>query len=146
MKNDMMTTVRHEGFHQYLDRLMRSPPLWFNEGLAEYFEVARVVRGKWTLGLRNKRHTRWVPKDAAELHDFLYLDAKTFMTGAARNYGRAWSFVHFLRHGKPKHKKLFRRFWKAFKTGLSNRAAINQVLQDVSLEKLRDEIEAHAKR
>ena len=30
--------MRHEGYHQYLDRVMPDPPVWFNEGLAVYHE------------------------------------------------------------------------------------------------------------
>jgi len=44
-REDMMVTVRHEGFHQYLDRIMHDPPRWLNEGLAQYYEIARYERG-----------------------------------------------------------------------------------------------------
>ena len=38
-RKKMLETVRHEGFHQYLDGVMSDPPPWLNEGLAMYYEA-----------------------------------------------------------------------------------------------------------
>jgi hypothetical protein len=42
----MLRTVRHEGFHQYLDRMLPETPVWLNEGTAEYFETAVLAGGR----------------------------------------------------------------------------------------------------
>ncbi|MCZ6573700.1 MAG: DUF1570 domain-containing protein, partial [Planctomycetota bacterium] len=56
-RDDMLSTVRHEGFHQYLHRLMPSPPRWFDEGLAEYFQSTDIASER-DLGKPRDDHLR----------------------------------------------------------------------------------------
>ncbi len=97
-RDDMMRTVRHEGFHQYLDRLMDRPPSWLNEGLAEYYETAEIVSGKRRMGMVREDHLRRLRKKLVPLKDFLYQHPATFYATPSLHYPQAWAFVHFLRH------------------------------------------------
>jgi len=136
-REEMMQTVRHEGFHQYLDRLMSNPPAWFNEGLAEYYEIARVHRGQWRVGEANPYHLRILDdKGLLPLKEFLYRDHATFMKTAHVHYAQSWAFIQFLRNTTRENGQLFGRFWKAFKTMPSNKAALDHVLESVDLNAL----------
>jgi len=33
-------TLFHEAFHQFINEYIKNPPVWLNEGLAEYYEIA----------------------------------------------------------------------------------------------------------
>jgi hypothetical protein len=52
----MLATMYHEGFHAFLDNFLftseqaRDVPRWLNEGLAQYFEAARLENGRFVLG------------------------------------------------------------------------------------------------
>ena len=99
-RESMLTTVRHEGFHQYLDRVSASTPTWFNEGLAEYYEVGGVLKGRWREGLMHEHDlsTLQEAEGLVPLERFVFMDREAFYKGSSRNYAQAWAFVHFLRH------------------------------------------------
>jgi tetratricopeptide (TPR) repeat protein len=141
----MMRTVRHEGFHQYLDRIMDDPPLWFNEGLAEYYETAEVKDGKWNLGSDRPDHRRWFARGLRPLSVFLYLDDRRFMADAGRHYAHAWAFIQFLRHSTIENRKLFESFWESFKTIPERRKAIRHALGARDLDALDREFREHLK-
>lgn len=150
-REQMMQTVRHEGFHQYLDRIMEDPPAWFNEGLAEYYEIAKVQRGKWRLGEPHKYHLDVLRpekkgKGIMPLREFLYRDHPTFMKTATHHYAQAWAFIQFLRHSTREHKELFERFWNAFKTIPSSKPALDHALEGVDLKSLEADFRAHVAR
>ena len=143
-REDMMRTVRHEGFHQYLHRIMDDPPLWFNEGLAEYFEEAKVIQGKWTTGAPRGDHLAVLKAKAPQpLRDFLFLDDRGFMGNAFANYAQAWAFMHFLLHTSRENRQLFDRFWDSFKKMPAHAEAIRAALGDRTLESLDAEFRTH---
>lgn len=141
-REDMMKTVRHEGFHQYLHRIMDDPPLWFNEGLAEYFEEAKVVSGTWTTGATRHDHLERL-KPPKPLKDFLFLDRKSFMANAGPSYAQGWAFIHFLLHTSRENRQLFDRFWDSFKRIPSHAEAIRAALSDRTIESLDMAFQAH---
>jgi hypothetical protein len=127
-RDDMMRTVRHEGFHQYLDRLVCDPPVWFNEGLAEYFENARLENGTWRAQDRHPQHAKALASgDFAPLSTFLFESREAFYTDAARHYAQAWAFVTFLRHSSPENKQLFQKLWSALRENVGAHAAVTRV-------------------
>lgn len=148
-RNDMMKTVRHEGFHQYLHRIMDDPPLWFNEGLAEYFEEVKIIDGKWTTGATRVDHLQMLQYAAEEkqgparLRDFLFLDDRAFMEKAFVNYPQSWAFIHFLLHTSRENRELFDRFWDSFKRIPAHADAIREALGDRRLEDLEAAFDAH---
>ncbi len=65
------------------------------------------------------------------------------MAGARRNYAQAWAFIQFLRHGTSANRKLFERFWEAFKTIPESRKAIRHALDGRDLNGLDAEFKEH---
>jgi hypothetical protein len=135
-RDAMMRTVRHEAFHQYLDRLMPDPPRWFNEGLAEYWETARIVNGAWSIGKPRPDHLAKLKSRVMPLSGFLYRGDREFMIRAGEHYAQSWAFIHFLRHADSGHKGLFDELWKAFKEGPNARAAMDRVFAEKNMDAL----------
>ncbi|MFG0317523.1 MAG: DUF1570 domain-containing protein [Planctomycetota bacterium JB042] len=131
-REGMMRTVRHEGFHQYLDRIADDAPRWFNEGLAEYYEIGGVEGSSFKSGqiheanlAKLREEPRLVPA-----RDFLFQDPKTFYGRASLHYAQAWALVHFLRHA-PGEKKRFDALFDLLAEGVSGAAATERAFEDV---------------
>lgn len=136
----MMRTVRHEAFHQYLDRLMVEPPSWFNEGLAEYYETAGYRMGRWQTGLVRSDHLRWLGpggKHLMPLKKFLHLRPRDFYgKHAPRNYAQAWAFMHFLRLGPGENKKLFNTLFEKLQEPRPTSRILDEILTSGKLQEL----------
>ncbi len=104
----------HEGLHQYFDSFMAAPPIWFSEGVADYFGAARVVGNRMIPGAIHptrvdalrKAVNGTTPPDLARL---LHATPRQFMNAGqtnihlrqqviARNYALSWALVHYLVH------------------------------------------------
>jgi hypothetical protein len=111
---DMMRTVRHEGFHQYLDRVIPDAPDWLNEGLAEYFEAARLENGTWMPADRHPLHLETLSQNSTTpLPAFLFGSYEEFHAKPRLHYAQAWAFVTLLRHSTPENKQIFQKLWTA---------------------------------
>lgn len=96
--DDVRTDLRHEVVHGLLNARNRPLPLWLDEGLAEYFEVASQQR------LAGNPH---LPKICAELQAQRLPDLGSLeqLTGIEQlgsdQYRDSWAWVHFLLHRNP---------------------------------------------
>ncbi len=94
----------HEGFHQFIDRVAGTVPLWFNEGLAQYFETAEITKKRLKAGARGLRlsNLKWLLRQERDryLEEFVQLTDEEFTKRGRRaeNYSHAWGFCHFLLH------------------------------------------------
>lgn len=123
---DFTDTVRHEGFHQYLHRLVDRAPTWFNEGYAE------VMGGGGIEGIRNKeRDGEWVEK-FVPVRDLVAMSHPQFMEIAGVTYTQSRYLVDFLRRTKhEKLKNVLRDYFSALVEGLSQADANRRVLEPV---------------
>jgi hypothetical protein len=86
--------LRHEVSHGYLHAAVPSLPLWLDEGLAEYFEVGRGLRGY------NEAHVEMLTKQVEsgtwrpDLGRLESLDSAANMT--QQDYAESWAWVHYL--------------------------------------------------
>jgi len=90
--------VRHECTHALLHAVLPVVPLWLDEGLAKYFEVApgrRAFDNPYLGGLRWSLYFGKVPS----LSRLEKLGEINSMGHA--EYRDAWAWVHFLLHGSP---------------------------------------------
>ncbi len=135
----MFETVRHEGLHQYLHRWIAEPPVWLNEGLAEFYENAQFQRPPsqeiqlhpgHLETLRNQRNT------LPSLATFVRLEPAGFYPNAQLHYAQAWAFVHMLLTTTPERRKLFDALLDAGAAGASASEAIERVFAGVDLRAL----------
>ncbi len=100
---ELLRTIRHEAFHQYLSYAssMVSASPWLNEGYAQYFEDEDSM--DWKLGAMDPER---IERLAEAIPAVLGCDYEQFYAGdsAARllNYRLAWSIAVFLEKGAPK--------------------------------------------
>lgn len=91
--------LRHEYTHGLLHASLKRVPLWLDEGLAEYFEIAGTVPGdvnrEYAQRLNVAMSNGWRPdlKRLERLEDFSEMKRV--------DYQEAWAWVHFLLHSSP---------------------------------------------
>ena len=92
----MHVDVRHESAHALLHSALPYVPLWLDEGLAEYFEVAPQYRyrGHPSLGpLKRAAWFRWRPNLAR-------LEAISDLRDMGEDeYRESWAWAHLMMHG-----------------------------------------------
>jgi hypothetical protein len=98
--------VRHECTHALLHAALPMVPLWLDEGLAEYFEVApseRAFDSPHLPGVRWRVRLGIVPRlESLE-------DKGDLLEMGGSEYQNAWAWTHFMLHGPvPAHEELVR--------------------------------------
>ena len=143
-RDEMYSTIRHEGFHQYLDRFMPDPPTWFNEGLAVYHEDAEKKAGHLVFGQVQREYVELLDeKDLLPLEEFLVQPHRKFYESGHLAYAEAWAFVHMLRHGSGAHKALFRELVEQLQSDAPPGEVIGRVLPESLLDSLDRDLEAY---
>lgn len=135
-------TLRHEGFHQYLDRFPGEPPTWLNEGLAEYYETACVKRGRVVSGELVRAHLAWLQSPKAEripLAELLDSEPQAFHANPVPYYAESWALVHFLRHGAPKGPAILERMFEALRDGAPRQRVVRLGFEGVDRATLESE-------
>ena len=100
---ELMKTIRHEAFHQYLSYAcsMISVSPWLNEGYAQYFEDPESY--DWGRGIAATPDN--IERIAASLPAVMMMDYKEFYDGTdaerLAKYRLAWSIAVFLEKGAP---------------------------------------------
>jgi tRNA A-37 threonylcarbamoyl transferase component Bud32 len=120
--------LRHEYTHGLLHSALKRVPLWLDEGLAEYFEVAGPRLG----GINHDYGQRlgeavtngWRP-DLKRLEN---LDDSAQMRRA--DYQEAWAWVHYMLHTTPEAKSVLVSYLKELRTN-PHPKAISQRLRTV---------------
>jgi hypothetical protein len=137
-REEMEKTIRHEGFHQFLDRALVDPPTWFNEGMAEFWETARRDNDRFTGGQPRPDHVATLLQDRQQLprlRDFVHGSAADYYAHADQRYPHGWALVHFLRKGPAQYQKLFPAVWEALRADSSMRAAMDKAFAGVDWDK-----------
>ncbi len=91
--------LRHEFTHGLLHSTLQDVPLWLDEGIAEYFEIAGPEPGdvnvEYTQRLVQNIQKGWKP-DIARLENL-----ENVKQMHRDDYQEAWAWVHFMLHGSP---------------------------------------------
>ena len=93
---ELAVDLRHECTHALLHSALPVVPLWLDEGLAEYFEVARDQRAFGHPHLKTVRlwaNLGYAPS-LSKLEAVPHMDAMD-----AAKYRWSWAWVHFMLHG-----------------------------------------------
>ena len=144
-REEMMRVVRHEGFHQYLDRLLPDPPVWLNEGMAVYFEGMDRVGGALETGKpRPDDLARLETEPLTPVADFLRITPAAFYAGSHHSYAQAWLLVHLLKHGPNKYRDLYKALMAKLET-MGGAEAVHAVFDEKGLATLDADLEAYRK-
>jgi tetratricopeptide (TPR) repeat protein len=100
--------VFHEFSHFLLNNAFPRTPLWFHEGLAEYFSTLEVTADgqRVVIGKPVARHVALLRKRRLSLPQLFAIDqtSKQYtQDGPARDllYAKSWAVVHHARHAEP---------------------------------------------
>jgi len=108
--------LRHEYTHGLLHASLEEVPLWLDEGLAEYFEVAGPSPGSlqsaYAQRLSESLGRGWRP-DLSRLERLNH-----FSQMQRADYEEAWAWVHFMLHGAPESRAILLSHLRALKQGL----------------------------
>jgi tetratricopeptide (TPR) repeat protein len=101
--------VFHEFSHLLLNSVFEQAPLWFNEGLAEYFSTFQVTDGgrRALIGKPNDRHVALLRERRLKLSQLFAIGpgSKEYTReGIERQllYAQSWALVHYARHAEPR--------------------------------------------
>lgn len=121
----LYSTLSHETFHQFIEKVFgKKPPIWFNEGLACYYETARFVNDRFVTDLVHSRHL-FDAKEAISSRDKRWPKLKEldrmnynrfYKKNKSINYAASWSLVYYLRN---KDEGAFKNFTNDLKLGKS---------------------------
>ena len=112
---EMEVDLRHETTHALLNASLPYLPLWLDEGIAEYFEVAaedRYARNGHLSAIRIRVLLGQVP-EVSSLENVSELAEMS-----AGNYRDAWSWVHFLLHESAETREVLVRFLEDIQSGI----------------------------
>ena len=136
----MEHVLQHEGFHQFADaRIASGLPPWVNEGLAEYFGDAVMVKGKLQPGkldgARLERMRRAVAdKQVIPFRQLMNLDGRAWMAritagdeGASLMYDTAWSVCYSLVHGGKQYRAALEQYLGLLNRGTAAPQAFDKV-------------------
>lgn len=135
-KGGVDRVVYHELTHQLVANTNSDLPLWFNEGLAEYFSTFRTAGTEAHLGITVEGHLRWL---RAEMHLgslrkrliplrelFAVTSASPIYNERTRTgvfYAQSWALVHYLTHNRDRREQ-FPHFLRLLRRGLSPEDAV----------------------
>ncbi len=100
----MVEDLRHEVAHGYLHTALPQLPLWLDEGLAEYFEVAPHLSGvnlPHVRLLQSLHHTQGWHPDLQRLESLVQVQEMT-----QAEYAEAWAWVYWMLHHSPASREL----------------------------------------
>ncbi|MEM7306806.1 MAG: DUF1570 domain-containing protein [Planctomycetota bacterium] len=145
VRDTMLRTIRHEVLHKYVDERLGDIPTWFNEGLAEYIEIAEQPNGKWKAGEPHPVHVDAFAKrlKLIKLEDFVFQSPPEFYANAEASYAQAWALVHFLRETGPANRARYDALWSALEQRLDNRSALARAFEDADWRELDRAFRAH---
>lgn len=122
-RDDILATLQHEGFHQFaFMKIGSNLPIWANEGLAEYFGDAIIMRGRAVTGqadtvrLFNVQEAIKADRHIPYSKLLTMTDAEWMArlnaggSGVGLQYDQSWSIVHFLVHGDNRYRTAFMRY------------------------------------
>jgi hypothetical protein len=126
-------TLRHEVLHHYLDARMGALPTWFNEGMAEYSELADAHTGRPALGMLHPEHAALLAQGAVstDLEALVRQPAAEFYADPETGYPAAWAFVRFLRDTTPARRKAFDDLWQRLDRREDNATALDAAFAGV---------------
>lgn len=122
-RKETIQTLQHEGFHQFARRYIGpNLPLWVDEGLAVYFEQARMVKNKFKTGVAEPNRIRLLKEDIKAKRVFpintlvnitneQWFDNMNHEDRKYMQYRQSWSICNFLIHGDDgKYQKALNRY------------------------------------
>ncbi len=132
--------LAHELTHAVIYRVMKHPPLWFNEGFAEYIGLSRIHWGKLKQASLDEGYMKLI-LEADRIGTLIPLSRlvslQSYLDGHMRKlqYAESWGLVYFLFHGSDeKYQTSFLNYIRALKK--KENLPLEQFIQLNSIEEI----------
>lgn len=141
---EFLRTIRHEGFHQFLDSVEIDVPVWLNEGLAAYYEPfgSDVAEGEIPVVDKHVRELSERMDEVLVLERILAWSPTDFRETGFFGYSQAWAFVHFMRSA-PDRSKILDSYFRKLRKGEQSESAMEKTFAKVDLAELNRAFRAH---
>jgi len=94
------SVIRHESTHVIMAGLLGITPIWFTEGIAEYFERLHLSGQQKRIALAKDHLATLRPLAQQNIlldwQQFWTKSPQAFYDNPEQNYAQAWAFIHFL--------------------------------------------------
>ena len=113
---------------------------------AEYYEIARMEKGRWKLDQPHPSHIRTLEEQrdrVLPIKDLIFRNEDGFYEDPEINYAQSWAFIRFLRHTTQENRQIFEDLFNALQEKIPARKAVDRVFAGVDLGKLQKEYDAY---
>lgn len=130
-------TIFHEYVHFVIDNNLQNVPLWFNEGLAEFYSTFDVAKDEQevTIGAPISSHVYYLRQQKLiPLQTLFAVDHRSPLYNESEKrgvfYAESWALAHYLIHGdEGRHFPQLGAFLEKLRTGASIETAFQQAFQ-----------------
>jgi tetratricopeptide (TPR) repeat protein len=141
-------TFRHELTHRFVRRYYRQAPVWFNEGLAQYYSTLEIKEHEVKVGLPFP--WRGFMRRGAEVpvSDLLEGGRRFFYAKRTEveHHAAAWGLVHMLISEPDRYRPSFGDLMVAMSQGESFQTAFRKAYPDVDRSRLAEDFRAYIER
>jgi len=137
--NETLETLYHEAFHHFASAMLKFPPYWWNEGIAEYMSGVRIDPEKKAVKERARtlRGRLGVVQSMARNDFFIsferlmnYTPSEFYSGPIGLHYAQAWAMLHFFyEYLGGVHRGLIERYFDELVGGKTQRQAYDLVFQ-----------------
>ena len=135
-------TIFHEYVHLLTGNALTDVPVWFSEGLAEYYETYELYgQREATLGKVNEEHVLMLRERFIPLAELLAVthDSSLYNEGDRRSifYAESWALTHYLLIGNPQRKGQLGTYLQKYADGTPSATAVREAfgVTEAALEK-----------
>lgn len=135
-------TIFHEYVHLLVGNTLADVPVWFNEGLAEYYSTYQMYgEREASIGRVKEEHVFELRERFIPLTELLAVDHRSplYNEGERRGvfYAESWALVHYLLLGSPQRKGQLSTYLRQYADGVAPAAAFRAAFggSEAALEK-----------
>lgn len=137
-RGDATSLIYHEYLHDVLANNYLDLPLWFNEGLAEYYSTFDVAGNEAKIGMPIWTHVLWLNKNAmipiSQLVE-MGRSSRDYNEGNRRGifYAESWALVHYLLTGSPERRQQAAQYLRDLANGTRSSEAFQRAFGDIAI-------------
>ena len=128
LDDEMERLIYHELTHFFVENTLSGLPLWFNEGIAEYYSTFSARGDDVNIGQLIPGHVTWLRSETLiPLPKLFAMDVRSPEYGEGRRqgvfYAQSWAIVHYLLIGNEQRREQLARFLGLLALGRSTEDA-----------------------
>ena len=113
--SESIRIIYHEYLHSFVRHNLPQVPLWFNEGLAEFYSTFEKVGNEVLIGRPLGKHVDWLrTNDLIRFGKFAAIDSQSPVYNEKERkgafYAQSWALVHMLLAGDPERRRQTTRY------------------------------------